>query len=76
MQKMPPGTGNLKRKRWHLAIERGQMKQSEERYTQWVRATFPYVDSFRAPILKQFDEWLEPVGSWPSITKNGRIDTR
>ncbi|HVT27718.1 MAG TPA: hypothetical protein VHE81_06845, partial [Lacipirellulaceae bacterium] len=34
------------------------MKESEERYTQWVRATFPYVDSFRAPVLKQFDEWL------------------
>lgn len=58
MQKMPPGTGNLSAKRPHLALERGQMKQSEERYTQWVRATFPYVDSFRAPILKQFDEWL------------------
>ena len=32
------------------------MNQAEERYTQWVRATFPYVDSFRAPSLKKFSD--------------------
>ena len=58
MDKMPPGTGNLRRKAQHLALVNGQMKQSEERYTQWVRATYPYVDSFRAPILAQFHKWL------------------
>ena len=31
------------------------MRESEERYTQWVRATYPYVDSYRAPILSQFE---------------------
>ena len=54
---MPPGTGNLSAKPTHLALEK--LKQSEERYTQWVRATYPYVDSFRAPILAQFAEHLK-----------------
>jgi hypothetical protein len=61
LAQMPPGTGNLSAKPEHLAL--AKMKQSEERYTQWVRATFPYVDSFRAPILKQFDEWLPRSGA-------------
>ena len=34
------------------------MNQKEERYTQWVRATYPYVDAFRAPILALFRERL------------------
>jgi hypothetical protein len=59
MKNMPPGTGNLSAKRAHLALDQGLMKQSEERYTQWVRATYPYVDSFRAPILKMFGEHLK-----------------
>jgi hypothetical protein len=61
LAKLPPGSGNLSAKAEHLALTK--MKQSEERYTQWVRATFPYVDSFRAPILKQFDEWLPRSGA-------------
>jgi len=32
------------------------MNQAEERYTQWVRATFPYVDTFRAPSIKKFSD--------------------
>jgi hypothetical protein len=44
-----PGSGNISAKPQHLAKQ--QMKQSEERYTQWVRATYPYVDSYRAAIL-------------------------
>jgi hypothetical protein len=51
-----PGSGNISALPAHLA--RDKMKQSEERYTQWVRATYPYVDSFRAPILSQFDNLL------------------
>ena len=35
------------------------MNQAEERYTQWVRATYPYVDAFRAPILAMFRKHLE-----------------
>jgi hypothetical protein len=35
------------------------MNQAEERYTQWVRATHPYVDAFRATILTQFESQLE-----------------
>jgi hypothetical protein len=55
-QPLPPGSGNISAKATHLA--RDKMRQSEERYTQWVRATYPYVDSFRAPILSQFDNVL------------------
>jgi hypothetical protein len=35
------------------------MSQAEERGTQWVRATYPYVDAFRAPILTMFRENLD-----------------
>jgi hypothetical protein len=35
------------------------MSQAEERQTQWVRATYPYVDAFRAPILTMFRENLD-----------------
>lgn len=53
-------SGNLSAKRKHLALENlpnePQMNQAEERYTQWVRATFPYVDTFRAPAIKKFSE--------------------
>lgn len=55
-QPLPPGSGNISAKPTHLA--RDKMRQAEERYTQWVRATYPYVDSFRAPILSQFDNVL------------------
>ena len=34
------------------------MNQAEERYTQWVRATYPYVDAFRPPLLKLFHDNL------------------
>ena len=34
------------------------MSQAQERYTQWVRATQPYTDSFRAPILATFKRLL------------------
>jgi hypothetical protein len=51
-----PGNGNLSNKPEHLALR--QMKQSEERCTQWVRATYPYVDSYRATLLAQFETLL------------------
>jgi|GEM_PF-5516819 len=35
------------------------MNQQQERYTQWVRSTQPYVDSFRAPILAMFKRHLK-----------------
>jgi len=41
----------------------GGMNQEEEQYTQWVRATYPYVDAFRAPILAMFREHLEISGA-------------
>jgi hypothetical protein len=63
LNNMPPGTGNISAKRPHLALSPGQMKESEERYTQWVRATFPYVDTFRAPIIAIFDKWLDRSGA-------------
>ncbi|HEX4412727.1 MAG TPA: Tad domain-containing protein [Lacipirellulaceae bacterium] len=56
-------SGNLSAKRAHLALNPGQMKESEERYTQWARATYPYVDSFRAPILAIFADQLTRSGA-------------
>ena len=41
----------------------GGMNQAEEQYTQWVRATYPYVDAFRAPILAMFRKHLEISGA-------------
>jgi TolA-binding protein len=73
LDKAPAGSGNPSAKEKHLALVgvpaaggttlpantlRG-MNQKEERYTQWVRATYPYVDAFRAPILALFRQRLE-----------------
>jgi hypothetical protein len=57
LQQAPPGSGNISSLPAHVAAS--LMNQREERYTQWVRATYPYVNAFRAPILKVFDEWLD-----------------
>ena len=35
-----------------------EMSQSQERYSQWMRASYPYTDSFRAPILSMFERHL------------------
>jgi hypothetical protein len=70
LSKIPDGSGNLSAKETHLALTgirssgnsggRPQvgMSQVEERNTQWVRATYPYVDGFRAPIMAMFDQFL------------------
>ncbi len=34
-----------------------QMNQEQARYTQWVRATYPQTDAFRAPIRAWLDQW-------------------
>jgi carbonic anhydrase len=34
-----------------------QMNQDQERYTQWVRATYPQVDGFRAPVRAWLKQW-------------------
>ncbi len=47
--------GNLSIK----GIPKDKMNEKEERYTQWVRATYPYVDAFRAPIITKFKDELE-----------------
>ncbi len=57
MDKAPPGSGNISMKRTHLALDK--LNQAEERYTQWVRATYPYVDAFRAPLLRLFKDHLK-----------------
>ena len=54
-------SGNLSSERTHLALDK--MNQAEERYTQWVRATNPYMDAFRAPILRLFQKYLEDCGA-------------
>lgn len=56
LAKVPPGSGNISASPAHLARDR--MNQAEERYTQWVRATYPYVDSLRAPVMAQFESLL------------------
>lgn len=70
LKKIPGGSGNPSARETHLALsgikasgkntggpQKG-MSQLEERNTQWVRATYPYVDAFRAPILAMFREYL------------------
>lgn len=54
-------SGNLSAERAHLALDK--MNQAEERYTQWTRATYPYMDAFRAPILRLFKDHLERSGA-------------
>ncbi len=61
LEQAPPGSGNISANRAHLAL--AKMSQAEERTTQWVRATYPYVDGFRSPILKLFEEHLERSGA-------------
>jgi len=70
LSKIPGGSGNPSMRDENLALKgikpsgtnggRPQigMSQLEERNTQWVRATYPYVDAFRAPIMAMFDKWL------------------
>ena len=61
-QKMIRQAGNLANKAGNLSIVNipsKRLNQAEERYTQWVRATYPFVDSFRAPVLAQFEKHLE-----------------
>lgn len=54
-------SGNLSAERVHLALDK--MDTAEERYTQWARATNPYMDAFRAPILKLFQNHLKRSGA-------------
>ncbi len=50
---LPKVSGNLT-----ISAMPTQMNYTEERYSQWVRSTYPYVDAFRAPLLSLFDEHL------------------
>jgi Putative Flp pilus-assembly TadE/G-like len=62
LQSAPIDTsGNLSAERAHLALDK--MNTAEERYTQWVRATNPYMDAFRAPILRLFKHYLSRSGA-------------
>ena len=49
------GNGNLS----EINLPLSMLDQKQERATQWVNATYPYVDAFRAPLLAQFDRHLE-----------------
>jgi hypothetical protein len=48
--------GNLSDSPGHLPA---LLNQQQERHSQWVRATWPYVDALRAPILAQFENQLQ-----------------
>ena len=52
--KAEPALANISKEPEHLRSQ--FMNQKEERYTQWVRATYPYVDAFRARSCKMFEE--------------------
>ena len=45
------------------------MNQSQERSTQWMRASYPYTDSFRAPIRSMFEKWLPKSKAADHFTK-------
>ena len=51
-QPLPTQSDNLSVK----SIPR-QLNQNQERYTQWVRATYPQADGFRAPIRAWLKQW-------------------
>ncbi len=72
LEKIPNLPDNLSADKKHLALTglkspnggtNGGLNQAEEQYTQWVRATYPYVDAFRAPILSLFRDKLEISGA-------------
>ena len=63
-----PGSGNISARRqstWHSSV----MDQKKERYTQWTRATYPYVAAFRAPMLTLFESELERSGASANYRK-------
>ena len=73
LAKAPPGSGNISSESEHLALS--LMNQREERYTQWVRATYPYVNAFRAPSSRYLiSGWTAPTRT--STTRSGPIATR
>ncbi len=45
------------------------MNQNQERTTQWMRASYPYTDSFRAPIRSMFEKWLPKSKAADHFTK-------
>lgn len=47
LENLPKTSSNLSIQ--HLPTQK--LNQGDERYTQWLRATYPYVDGFRAPML-------------------------
>ena len=49
------GNGNLSEDN----LPTSMLNQKQERATQWVNATYPYVDAFRAPLLAQFEKHLK-----------------
>ncbi len=46
-----------------------RMDQDQERATQWVRATYPYVDSFRAPLRSWLEKWAPKSQAASHFTK-------
>ncbi len=46
-----------------------RMDQDQERSTQWVRATYPYVDAFRAPLRAWLEEWAPKSKAADHFTK-------
>ncbi len=46
-----------------------RMDQQQERSTQWVRATYPYTDAFRAPIRSVFENLLPKSKAADHFTK-------
>lgn len=56
---LPKQMGNLTTDHLERDLVRKLINQDEERQTQWVRATYPYVDALRAPLLGSMKKHLE-----------------
>lgn len=61
VEKIVRSAGKLDRTPGNLSlahVPEYRLNQAEERYSQWVRATYPNVDSYRAPVIAQFEKFL------------------
>ncbi len=59
LDKLDKKSGNLTTRHINKKLVKKLINQDEERQTQWVRATYPYVDAFRAGLLSNMKSQLK-----------------
>ncbi len=59
LNKLPKKMGNLTTEHLNQDLVARLINQDEERQSQWVRATYPYVDALRAPLLASMQRHLK-----------------